>query len=131
VTEGQRKTQNEELNNLYSSLNIIGGNMWQTWGYEKYIQVDKSGRKKSLGRHRIRCWANIKLDLKIIRCEDMNLRQMALVEGPIMCFYNYGNKSLGAIRGASHMTIKFLMRTFLHGDSYIFCSHSYVTILLM
>jgi hypothetical protein len=27
VTEGQRKTQNEELNNLYSSLNIIGGNM--------------------------------------------------------------------------------------------------------
>jgi hypothetical protein len=27
VTEEQRKTHNEELNNLYSSLNIIGGDM--------------------------------------------------------------------------------------------------------
>jgi hypothetical protein len=93
--------------------------------------VFNSGRKKPLGRHGIKCWANIKLDLKITRCEDVNWRQMALVEGPIMCSYNYGNKSLGAIRSASHVTIKFSMRTFLHGVSYIFCSHSYVTILLM
>jgi hypothetical protein len=27
VTEGQRKIHNEELNNLYSSLNIIGVDM--------------------------------------------------------------------------------------------------------
>lgn len=80
---------------------------------------------------RTKCRANIKLDLKIIRCKDVNWRQMTLVEGPIMCSCNYGNDLLGAIRGASHMTIKFSIRAFLYGVSHIFCSHSYVTILLM
>lgn len=62
------------------------------------MHIFNSGRKKPFGRYKLRCWANIKFEFKIIRCEDVKWTEMPLVERPVMYCHNYGNESLCFIR---------------------------------
>jgi hypothetical protein len=76
VAGGWRRLHNEELNNLYASLNIIRVIKSKRMGWTGHVAlmgsmrnvykilVGKSGRKRPLGRHRRRWEGNIRTHLK-------------------------------------------------------------------
>ena len=84
VTGERRRLHNEELNDLYSSPNIVRVIKWRTkrWaghvacmGEERgayRVLVRKSEGKRPLGRPRRRCADNIRLDLQEVGCGCMD-----------------------------------------------------------
>jgi len=84
VTGEWRKLHNEELNDLYSSPNIVrviksGRMRWAghvvRMGERKGVYrvlVGKPEGKRPLGRHRRRWEDNIEMDLQEVRCGDMD-----------------------------------------------------------
>jgi hypothetical protein len=79
-----RKLHNEELNDLYSSPNIIGVIKSRRVGWAGYaarmrkrrgvyrVLVGKPDGKRPLGRHRHRWEDNIKMDLQEVGCKGMD-----------------------------------------------------------
>jgi len=75
---------NEELNGLYSSPNIFRVTISRRMRWNRHVarMVDKrsvyrvllgkSEGKRPLGRPRLRCEDNIKMDLQEVGCEDMD-----------------------------------------------------------
>jgi hypothetical protein len=89
VTGGWRKLHNEELHNLYSSPNImkmIKSRMmkWARGGEKRNayrLLVGKSEGNRLLGRPRRRWVYNIKIDLREIGLDGMDLLDLAWVRG--------------------------------------------------
>jgi hypothetical protein len=87
VTVEWRKLHNEELNNLYSSPNIVRviqarrirwPGMKQVWGIGVHrVSVGKPEGKRPLGSPRRRWEENIKLDFQEMGCEGMDLIDVA------------------------------------------------------
>jgi hypothetical protein len=89
VTWEWRKLHNEELNDLYSSFNIVRviksrrmrwaghvARMWEERGVYRVL-VGKPEGKRPLGRHRRRWEDNIRMDLKEVGCVGMDWIELA------------------------------------------------------
>jgi hypothetical protein len=84
-----RKLHNEELNNLYSSPNIVRKKKSRIMRWAGHVArmgegrglyrvlVEKSEGNRPLGRPRRRWEHNIKMDLQVVDCGDMDWIQLA------------------------------------------------------
>jgi len=89
VTREWRKLHNEELNDLYCSLNIVRMIKSRTMRWSEQVALMGENRavyrvlegkpegKRPLGKPRLRWKDNIKMDLQEVECEGMDWTQLA------------------------------------------------------